>query len=572
MGSLRNKLIKYLPEIIIFAGIFAVLLNDLAPNFTYMDKAADSIGYVYSATYLYPSFHTSAPIFLLLGHVFMWIPIGTNAWRFGLLSVLATMGTCLFTYLIIKTKLNKWYALLGTLIVGMSALVISQSIIIETYPLVVMLATGAYYFAIKKKWYIASIFLGVGLAVHLLAFFVFGIFLIAFKDYRKNWKALLITASFLLFYLYIPITSKNAPPMWLPQSSSFVVSAIKDIFNTIVGLVGTIAIWNVPKRIFDALSIVGVSVGVLAVIPIIAYFWHKKFYKDVLFWLIVIPIGLFISELDMNTFDYCMLAIPFLAIVAMLGLKKLQKPSWQRYEEWGRVLIACVLISVIGFGVYNAWYFDIGVNLDPQMSTTEFYYDELPKIPDGAVYMPLWGWEWEAAFLYNKQYDAHLIIINEDMLVNIPYQKQIENEGIKLVVSNNKNQSIAAKQMAQSIILLNNNVWTTVTTDPTTFGAKVVSADYNVNYAPLPNEQLIASLTAHPPWEFVPYNPYKIMDTSLLETKWQYVVESNYSLFFIADWAGGFFFMYWLMLKYIERENKKKKAKEETEKNGTPVH
>ena len=558
-----NWLKKYWVELIVFGGIFGILLNDLAPNFTYMNKAADSIGYVYSATYLYPSFHTSAPIFLLLGHIFMWIPIGTNAWRFGLLSVVATMGTCLFTYLIIKTKLNRWYALLGTFIVGMSALVISQSIIIETYPLVVMLATGAYYFAIKKKWYIASIFLGAGLAVHLLAVFVFGIFLISFKDYRKNWKALLITLSFGLFYLYIPITSKNAPPMWLPQSGSFVASVIKDIFTTIVGLVGTIAIWNVPKRIIDAFGIVGVSVGVVAIIPIIAYFWHKKFYKDVLFWLIVIPIGLFISELDMNTFDYCMLAIPFLAIVAMLGLNKLQRQSWQRYYGRGNVLIVLVILSVVGFGIYNANYFDIGRTLDANMSTTEFYYYELPKIPNGSIYMPLWGWEWEAAFMYNKQYDAHLIIVNEDMLVNKAYQQQIENEGVKLVPSNNKNQSIAAKQMAQSIIALN-TVWTTVTTSPTTFGAEVVPADNNVNYAPLPNEQIIAKMTANPSWEWKPYNPYDVLTTKLLESQsWQYVVESNYSLFFIADWAGGFFFMYWLMLKYIEKENKKKKAKED---------
>lgn len=526
-----------------------------------MNKAADSIGYVYSATYLYPSFHTSAPIFLLLGHVFMWIPIGTNAWRFGLLSVVATMGMCLFVYLVIKTKLNRWYALLGTLIVGMSALVISQSIIIETYPLVVMLATGAFYFAIKKKWYIASIFLGAGLAVHLLAVFVFGIFLISFKDYRKNWKALLITLSFGLFYLYIPITSKNAPSMWLPQSGSFVASVIKDIFTTIVGLVGTIAIWNVPKRILDAFGIVGVSIGVLTIVPVLAYFWHKKFYKDVLFWLIVIPIGLFISELDMNTFDYCMLAIPFLAIVAMLGMNKLIIQYGKNWKVFAYAMLACI----VGFGVFNAYYFDIGKNLDPNMSTTEFYYTELPKIPNGSIYMPLWGWEWEAAFMYNKQYDAHLIIVNEDMLVNVAYQKQIENEGVKLIPSNNKNQSIAAKQMAQSIISLN-TVWTTVTTSPATFGAEVVPADNNVNYAPLPNEQIIAKMTANPPWEWKPYSPYSTMTTAILESSWQYVVMSNYSLFFIADWAGGFFFIYWLMLKYIEKENKKKKAKGETEK------
>ena len=95
----------------------------------------------------------------------MMIPVATQAWRFELLSVLATMGTCLFVYLIVKSKLNRWYALLGTLIIGMSAIVISQSIIIETYPLVTMLATGAFYFATKKKWYWTAVFLGAGLAV-----------------------------------------------------------------------------------------------------------------------------------------------------------------------------------------------------------------------------------------------------------------------------------------------------------------------------------------------------------------------------------------------------------------------
>ena len=557
-----NWLKKYWVEIIVFGVIFAILLNDLAPNFTFMNKAADSIGYIYSAQYLYPSFHTSAPLYLLLGHVFMWIPLGTEAWRFGLLSVVATMFTCLFVYLIIKNKLNKWYALLGTLMVGMSAIVISQSIIVETYPLVVMLAAGAFYFAMKKKWYIMSLFLGAGLAVHLLAFFVFGIFLIYFKEYRNNWKALLLTVLFGLFYLYIPITSRNAPPMWLPQSGSFVASAIKDIFSTILGLVGTIAIWDVPKRIFDTLGIVGVSVGVVSIIPIVVYFWRKKFYKDVLFWLIIIPIGLYISELDMNTFDYTMMAIPFLAIAAMLGLKKLQKPSWMRFEELGRCLIVCVLVSIIGFGVYNTLHFDIGRTLDKNLSATK-YYSQLSNIPNGSIYMPLWAWEWEAAFKYNKDNNAHLIIVSEDMLFNKDYQKQIANEGVRFVASSNKNQSIANKEIAQSVILLNDNVWTTVTTDPSTFGADVVLANHNVNYALLPNEELISSMSAHPSWKFIPDAPYSILTTAILETKWQYVLVSNRSLFFFLDWGGGFLFVYWLMYSYIEKQNKKNRDKKD---------
>jgi hypothetical protein len=352
--------------------------------------------------------------------------------------------------------------------------------------------------------------------------------------------------------------------MWLPRTDNFILTQITDIWTTITGLVGQIAIYDVPKRIIDTLGIIGVSVGVVALIPIVAYFWRKKFYKDVLFWLILIPIGLFISELDMNTFDYTMLAMPFLAIVAMLGLAKLQRASWQRYYEWGRVLTAVIVISVVGFGVFNANYFDIGRTLDPNMSVTEYYTKELPKVPNGSIYMPLWGWEWEAAFKYNKDTNAHLIIVNEDMLVNPLYQKQIENEGVKLVSSDNKNQSIAAKEMAQSIIQLN-NVWTTVTTDPSTFGCKVVQANHNVNLAPLPNEALIAQLTSHPPWQWKPYNPYDVMTTAIIQSQsWQYVVMSNRSLFFFLDWGGGFLLMYWLIYTYVEKSNKKKRVKDDT--------
>lgn len=552
---------KYWLELVVFGVILAILMIDMAPSWTYMDKAADSIGYAYSAQYLYPAFHTSSPLFVLLGHVFMMIPVATQAWRFELLSVLATMGTCLFVYLIIRNKLNRWYALLGTLIVGLSAIVISQSIIIETYPLATMLATGAFYFVMKKKWYLTAVFLGAGLAVHLLAFFVFFIFLLGFKEYRNHWKALLITVSFGLFYIYIPLASRNAPPMWLPVSGNFVLAQIKDIWTTITGLVGQIAIYDVPKRLADTLCIVGVSLGVFALIPAVAYFWRKKFYKDPLFWLIIIPIGLFISELDMNTFDYTMLAIPFLAIVAMLGLNKMMASF--KYAETCRILVALIIISVLGFGAFNANYFDIGRTLDFNMSTTEYFTQELPKIPNGSIYMPLWGWEWEAAFKYNKDNDAHLIIVNEDMLVNPLYQKQIMNDGVRLVPSLDKNQSIAAKEMAQSIIQLN-DVWTTVTTDPSTFGCKVVEANHDVNLAPLPDKALIASLIAHPPWQWKPWNPYKILDTSLIESiGWQYVVISNHSLAFFVDWGGGFLLMYWFIWTYVEKSNKKKKAKKD---------
>ena len=71
MGKLSGFLKKYWLELVVFGVILTILMIDMAPNWTYMDKAADSIGYAYSAQYLYPAFHTSSPLFVLLGHFFI---------------------------------------------------------------------------------------------------------------------------------------------------------------------------------------------------------------------------------------------------------------------------------------------------------------------------------------------------------------------------------------------------------------------------------------------------------------------------------------------------------------------
>ncbi len=138
---------KYWSEILVFGFVFVIFMIDLNPDMTFMLKAADSVGYMYSAKYLYPSYHTSPPLYLLMSHLFLKIPFGTDAWRMGLVSVFSSMGACVFIYLTIKhlivekclkqklggyikykdrLKIDKSaakYALLGVLIYGTSALV-----------------------------------------------------------------------------------------------------------------------------------------------------------------------------------------------------------------------------------------------------------------------------------------------------------------------------------------------------------------------------------------------------------------------------------------------------------------
>jgi hypothetical protein len=553
-----NWLKKYWLELLVFAGIFAILMIDLNPNFTFINKAADSMGYTYSAKYLYPSYHTSAPLFLLLGHVFLMIPVATEAWRFGLISVLSTMGACVFLYLVIKQMTAKrLLAIFGVLIYGMSALVISQSIVIETYALVCFLAIGAYYFAINKKWKLMAVMLGLGLAVHLLSFIVAFIMFLFFKEFRKNWKAVLIMCSFLLFYLYIPLT--NRPPyMWLPNPAdkNSVMSFISDTASVITMLIGTISVWDLPKRIFDTIGIVGLSIGVLTVIPLFYYLREnkKKLIYLALFWLAVAPIILFISELDMNTFDYTMVAMPFLTIMICLGMNIIID------KGWGKKLIYACMAVVVGLGIYNAWYFDIGTNLDKNMSASEYYYTELAKVPDYSIVMPNDGWDWEAIYLYNREFNKHLYPICEDILPSVTYQHTLEADGIKLIPNTDPNLSIESKEMAKSIIALNDNVWTTIETDPSTFGVEVVNANHDTSLVPALNMALIQQNDTHPTWKFMPDNPYNILTTSIFITKWSYVIMSKYNLrLFLVIFAV----IYALMI-FVPKFFKKKVADEHT--------
>jgi hypothetical protein len=536
---------KYWLEFIVFGAVFAMLMVDLAPDYTFINKAADSIGYAYSAKYLYPSYHTSPPLYLLLSHFFMMIPLGTDAWRMGLVSVLSTMGACLFIYLVIRKQIpdKKFYALLGVLMYGTSAIVISQSVIIQTYPLVCMLAVGAYFFAISKKWKSMGLILGIGLAVHLLIGFVF-LIMLGFKEYRKNWRALAITFSFLIFYIYIPLT--NRPPyMWLPspQEVNSVWAFILDTALTIMMLIGQLAIWDFPKRVLDTIGIIGVSMGVITIVPIVFYFWKTKVFKSILFWLSITPIALFVSELDMNTYDYTMLAIPFLTIVSCLGLKKMVGRFGIKAQQFSYA----TLIVIIGFGAFNANYFDVGRTLDPNLSASQLYYKEFAKIPDKAIFMPNYAWEWEAIYKYNKDYDKNIYPICADMLNSELYRKQLAQDGIKFLESNAVNKSVAAGEIAQSIVRLNDNVWTTISVDPGTFGSEVVPTNKDDSLILAMDAQVAYDFENNPQWKFTPYNPYDIITTSITVTEWRTQLFSNWNVLFFSGLIAFGLILNWLL-------------------------
>ena len=124
-----------------------------------------------------------------------------------------------------------------------------------------------------------------------------------------------------------------------------------------------------------------------------------------------------------------MVSIPLLAIISSLGLCILVK----RYGQKARWLGAVTLMVIVGLGVYNANYFDIGRRLDQNMSASNFYYNEFTKIPDKTIFMPNYAWEWEAIYKYNADYGKHIYPICIDILPSKLYQEQLtKTDWIKL--------------------------------------------------------------------------------------------------------------------------------------------
>ena len=536
---MKNFFKKYWAELIAFGAIFGVLLICCIPDITWINTDCDGPHYIYSAKYLYPAHKTSAPLFLLLGNLFLRLPVGLEAWRFAMFSVLATMGTCIFVYLSIKWHTsNKWHLLAGVLIFGSSALVISQSTIIETYALVTMFGAAAYYFSLKRKWVLTALMLGAGGAVHHLIGIPILVLLVANKELR-NWKYLGIMGSFLLFYLYIPIT--NRPPyMWQSANTELGASFLADNLSTMFMLWGGLSIWELPKRVLDAVGILGVSLG-LASVLLLCIKWSKR---NPLTWLFLLPAVYYATNLAPQTYVYMMPSIAAGAVIVGIGLSRMKR-QW----TWTVIGIAVIMLG------FNANYFDVGRTLDSELSARKFWSEELSKVPDGHILLAQQGWEWAMVYPYNKDNDRNIIPICTGTLASKQYQNTLREWEIEFEVPEGKPTLVELQNcIIQSIADSNDNVWATFPSDIRTYGAIIEPIKYtvtketekwfpytegtsffgNANYERLLNDlvvpQGITDGSRDMQWVFNSSNPYDIITGAIEVEEWIYIIFSNYTV------------------------------------------
>jgi hypothetical protein len=560
---------KYWIEVLVIGIIFAIMMVDLSPDLTWMNVDSDGAEYVMDSIYFYPAHHTSAPLYLLTGHLFEMLPFGTIYWRMSFMSALFTLGSMIFLYFIVSFLLKdnnrkRFYALLAVTIFGGSALAISQAVIVETYAVVTFFSIGAYYFVIKKKWLWASAFIGMGVVTHHLIFLTWAVLFVFHKELRPfvlkdsfpfikitNIKPFLMTCGFLIFYIYMPLSKAftDQPNMWGNTTfSSFFTNNIS-VFTM---LIGQLPIYELPKRIFDALGVMGISLGIG--LPLILWWVFKiKTWKNELLWLFVLPIAWYIGNMAPQVAKYCEASVAWGAIIIVLFLAKY---GWKwALPVW---LSAITLLGV------NGNYWDIGRTIDPNLSATQFYEKEIPKMKDGDIFITQGAWEWIEIFLYNKQHDRHIETICMGILASSDYQQMLLDKGIKLtdydIGDSQASNELNKKQVyvAMSIVEQNDNVWTSRPTDPPTYGAEVVPAKGNTEHI----EKWLGSANVIPQWKFQPSNPYDIITGSIEVSSWNFVLQSNKTVMWLCVYTGVPFILVMLVLKKVfKRNNDGKKTK-----------
>lgn len=549
---------KYWLEILVFVAIGVILILDTPSYWTWLNTDSDGAHYTLAAKYLTTAHHMSAPLYLLLGRLFLFIPIGTEAFRMGLMSVIGTMGSAVFIYLIVKFLIlrgmldsisnnKKWeytsynkarrYALISVLVFGGSALVISQSVIIETYTLATMCGVGAYYFALKQRWILASVMLGAGLVIHpFLAFIVWAVMFVAFKELR-NWRRYGTTIIFFIFYTYIPITKMigNDIGMWGNTTPS-------GFFEGTAGMVlmhtGGLSMWDFPKRVIDTILILSASFG-LGIVPLVWHFIKERKWKYHLLWLVLIPIIYFATDIAAEVYVYVLPSIAFGAIAVGLGLGKLN-------VKWA-LATGIVAVGLMGF---NGWYFNIE-RLDPEMSAMKFYND-LSVIPDGDKFMGN-GWTWAMVYVYNKEEDRSIIPISEDALPSDEYLALLDKEGVKYEPSDSESYITKQGEIAVSIAKLNDGVWIAKETKPEVYQYEIVQAKGNENYIGRWIGQEIV-----PEWKWMPSNPWKFISGALEVSEWHHILWSNRSMLHIAFYGVLGFGAWWLVIRLWKKKREEK--------------
>jgi len=423
---------RYWKEIIFFCTIAAYYLYGLSPDMTWMSVGADQLSYVVAAKYGAPAGLSGNPLYILLGSLILHLP-GNPFWVVGLLSALPAVGTCIVIYLIVRRPTtSKAAPYIASLVFASSFVVWSESVIVETYSITVLVMSLIIYFCFTKRYYWMGGMMLLAMGLHPLSIFaaipcLIYAWWVEGKDFNLAGKIVGIALIGLLFRF------RDVFSVQVTENTFYGQNPLQNILYSAGGYLGlsVIPIQPTLQRVWEDFVVLGSS---LWTIPFVAVALLTKRKEYILLGTIGFLGFLFpFSSIYPQWIKY--MIIPTLPIAILAGF------GFDKVRSYTRGLVTIALVVCLVFMGLNVLTYSPGKTIDTQPTTARQFYNSLDELPNNTVIVGhTWGHPDLVIYYYCVENKDRISYINYNLVANPMssryYLKSLENRGIKLPLIN----------------------------------------------------------------------------------------------------------------------------------------
>lgn len=400
LSKIRNLLLRIWPFLF---GIFSFIYYSLlaTKQWSWVMTGQDTGDWMAATNWWFTPQPYGSPLYVSLARIIGLLPGNTVAWMTILLSCLPAAITVTIIILLVRNRTNSNFiaSICGAIVLG-ATVMLTQATIVEEYSIAVMFVTLALWAYYKEKKALVAVFLGLGIAVHIIVLAITIVFVMLEYKNRKQWIRYL---PLVIIFGVLPYTL-TLWTMWNPDTLKFIGGnlSLSSLMNYIgsSGTLMTLSIYEAPKRLLQATSILLPMFG-LAWIAIVkgCQEWKTARFTALCLVTLIFVVWLYVTDQDYTTWTFLCYGVPFAAILAGDGLVYLTS-----HQRKAILASACLLVLL------NSVFLNANMLAKHSPQATE-YKSQLESLPDGTFVCVSQGGARGLGLLYVLSEDKDLAII-----------------------------------------------------------------------------------------------------------------------------------------------------------------
>jgi len=358
--------------------IFIVYILTLAPDLTWSNWGADGGDFIVAVVRGTLPHPPGFPLYLMIGRLLMFVPVGTVPWRMNLLSAIMASGTVLLTALTLREKgLSIWSTAAASLALGFAPLFWSQALITEVYTSAAFFVSLTYYFTtIVQKYNRSAIMPGIAWGMAVAIHPTTAITALYFWMGRKKiWGGIIAGMATVILCYAIMFFCGTEPQRWADTSSIegwFAYGSGRLYWDYAFGMPAD----QLPRRAVSWLTLLVrqfTPFGALLVIVGIYKQWHLS--KNTTVGLVLCAGIITLYSITYNSFDSFIYLVPILPLFTEVLGRGMDWLSQNHIPSLAMLMIPIIL-------VFTNWQ---TVSLHTDYRVAVWLESTLRQIPEGGI-------------------------------------------------------------------------------------------------------------------------------------------------------------------------------------------